>query len=246
MPDVNPQPGDEVSLKGSDGQVLKNRVFVVFELEGKYVVRLRDPSQKDGLMRVHKSRIAAILRHTVQTTPEKGKEAPVVTPVAEVKEEKPAASTKKEAAPKVAKVKKEPAKPVPFDLEKWIKEHGSIHLSKPVEFDRKEYKVSCHIAVDEKGGYYHTINTYKYPDGVISLGKNNAGGNRYPLKGHQLTFTIKTKKGEQKRTLQGELTAEKVIERSLKRGYKLDPNSKVVVKEAAAPAAKPVAAAATA
>ena len=245
MADVSLQPGDEVSLKGPDGKVLPNR-FVVLELEGKWVVRLRDPSNKDGLMRVHKSRIAAILKH--QHTPEKGKEVTVTkeaTAVAEVKETetKPAAA-KKEAPAKAAKVKKEPAKPIPFDLDKWIKEHGNIHLSKPSEFDRKDIKVTSHIAVDEKGGYYYTVNTYKYQDGTISLGKNDKGGNRYPLKGHQLTSTIKTKKGEQKRTLgKNAPTFEKLIEQKLKKGYKLDPASKLPAKkEEAKPAAVPAAA----
>jgi hypothetical protein len=73
--------------------------------------------------------------------------------------------------------------------------------------------------VDDKGGFYHTINTYE-KEGVVTLGKKGAGGNKYPLKGHRLTSTIKTKKGEEALVHKGGEEAAEVVARYEKKGYK--------------------------
>lgn len=185
-------------------------------------------------MRVHKSRISRIARaaETKISPPQAGKEAKVTD------KEAPATATaavaEKPAAPKPvakqpvkpvkpAKPAKEEPKPVPFDLAGWVKEHGGVHLSNDdIKFDHKGFKLVAHVAVDEKGGFYHTLNTYFYPKfGIVSLGKKNIGGNKYPLKGHKLTIQQESKKGvKTSRLLKGSETAEEVVARYEKKGYK--------------------------
>ena len=146
----------------------------------------------------------------------------VQTEAKETEEVKKGKTSKAKAktAKKEPKPKKEP-KLDPFDITGWIKEHGATCLVKKCEFDHATHELNAYICVDEKSGYYHTINVYKYPSGVISLGKKNTGGNKYPLKGKRMTKAVKIKdtgKTEQ-RPVKGTYTAEQIIARYEKNGY---------------------------
>lgn len=118
-----------------------------------------------------------------------------------------------------AKPKKKKEEMPPFDLQAWIKECGGVHLSKKSKFDHPNHKLVSHVCVNETAGFYFTINTYTYPDGTVSLGKKNTGGNKYPLKGHKMT--TKDKGGNPKPS-KGSKTAAEKIANFEKDGYKRD------------------------
>lgn len=233
MPDkLDPKEGDVVRLIGlPDGRPQEGQ-YTVLQVIDKAALKVKD--QKGVAMRIHKSRVCEILKTEAKAPlpPVEPQTPPAQAPKKEEKmTEKAAVETP--AAPAVAtaakpveeKKTKEEKKPkrIPFDIAKWVADNGNgVHLSQPVKFDSDKIKVTAHVCVDEAGGYYHIINTYKYPDGVISLGKNNKGGSKYPLKGHRLTFKKETKKeGTVKQTLEGSMTAQEVIAKYEKRGYKI-------------------------
>jgi hypothetical protein len=109
--------------------------------------------------------------------------------------------------------RKEKEKVIPFNPKEWAK--NGVLLAKTSPFDHATHKLTCYVAVDAKGGFYHTINSYKHGN-VESLGKNGKGGNSYPLKGHQCTVKKKGKTSIH----HGKRTAEEEIARFLKEGYK--------------------------
>lgn len=117
------------------------------------------------------------------------------------------------------------SKPIPFDVNKWAEENGGIHLIKKSKFGHAGYVLSSHIVIDEPNGFFHTINIYKYPDGTISRGKRNSGGNKYPLKGFDLNIDIEENKH---RTIKGSKTAVEVYNEKIKDGYELSENSKIL------------------
>jgi hypothetical protein len=173
--------GQKVRLKGIHGQIQEDELEVISV--GKSVVTVKN---KDGVnLSVHRTRIAEI-SSDLQTT--------------QVIESEPKPATESVRTNKV-----KDSKPVPFDLDQWVKEHGGIHLSKQVTFDHAGYECTSHIVIDEPGGVYYTLNVYKYPDGTVSRGKNGAGGNK---------FQLGKSRGKQ-------VSADDLIKTKLKKGYKL-------------------------
>jgi hypothetical protein len=235
----DPNPNDEIQLLGFDGVTPLKDLFIVVQAINKVSFKVRD-KQTGVVMNVHRSRVARVVRRqepqqepatalakedsmpdTENATAAVAEQPKAAEKAAPEKAEKPVkAKAEAKAEAKEKKAPKQPPKPVPFDLKGWIKEHGGIHLSKSVKFDHSGYKLVSHVAVDDKGGFYHTVNTYQYPDGTVSLGKKGAGGNKYPLKGHRLTRTIKTKKGEESLVHKGGEDAAEVVARYEKKGYK--------------------------
>jgi hypothetical protein len=104
----------------------------------------------------------------------------------------------------------------PFDLTRWIEEHGGVHLQKACDFEIQGFKVVSHVCFDERGGFYHTLNVYHYPDGRVSLGQNSKGGNKYPLKGKRLVLFDDS---NQKHVLVGRKSMAEVISHFQSRGY---------------------------
>lgn len=193
---------DIVRIQGPE-KPLKDE-FVVLEIDGE-VARLK--SKKDErISRIHVSRII-----------KKG-EKKMNQEATETKEE---VKTKVKPKVKVAKPKAERKKKekIPFDLAAWVKESGE-HWRKKCEFDRDDYELVAHCAIDEDKGYYHTINTYERSDnkGVLLA----SGGNKFPLKGHALTTKIKNPKSANignNRTLKGIRSADEQREYLKKNKY---------------------------
>lgn len=252
---LEPEEGDAVRLLGPpQGKPLKEW-FNVIKVRDKATLRVEGGG---GCFFVHKSRVTELRKKGTPLLEAQTNGLGDLEAEAEAKEEtvsetavaeKPATKTTKPAAAK--KQVKEPPKPKPFDLNGFVKEHGGIHLSKPGTFDHKDYKLICHLCVDEKAGFYHTFNTYLYPDGTNSLGKKGKGGNSYPLKGHRHTVEKTSKKGTTtKEVHKGTKTAEEVVASYEKKGYKKTNREARSAKSSAqlaavkmAPAAKPQAAA---
>ena len=117
------------------------------------------------------------------------------------------------------KTKKTKVKPKveTFNVLKWRKNCGGECLYKQCTFDHDNYKLNAIVCINEDTGYYHTINTYEYPDGTISAGKNIIGS-KYPLKGKKVNKKV-NKDGTAETVIQK--GAEEVKARYLKKGYKV-------------------------
>jgi hypothetical protein len=127
----------------------------------------------------------------------------------------------KQEATTTMKAKKTKVKPKveAFDVLEWRKNCGGECLHKQCKFDHNNYKLNAIVCINDDTGYYHTINTYEYPDGTISAGKNIIGS-KYPLKGKKVNKKVK-KDGTAETVIQkGDQTAEEVKARYLKKGYK--------------------------
>ena len=97
-----------------------------------------------------------------------------------------------------------------FDPEKWRQDCGAeILLSKDCNFDYKEYSVRSFVAISKRRGYYYTINSYSKEGGDSFA---NHGGSKYPLKGR----TVKTSRAP----ITGKKTAQEILDRFLRNGYK--------------------------
>jgi hypothetical protein len=210
--------GTRIKLKGPEG-TLDDEYEIVKEID-KNAIKIKD---KDGVTAlIHKSRAEMpneAKSQAGQAFPDKGKEKDMVTqataPAVAEKAEKP--SEKKEKKPKVKKA------PIPFDMDAWMKENGGaglVHLQKKSSFDCKDFELTSHVMIDSKSLIYHVLNTYKYPDGTLSLGKKNAGGEKYPLKGKRFNVRFQNKEGhEESKTRIGKKTAEEVEAEYVKKGY---------------------------
>lgn len=220
---IEPAVGDQVILFGPPNGAPLPDPYEVIKILTPITLRVKD--KKGFPMRIHKSRIAKILKNA-----NIGQQTSAIA--AKEKEQKPAkereekkmttatATAKPAAKEKEKKVPKEAPKPVPFDVDAWLKEHGGgVHLVKKSEFDHANFKLFSHVCIDEKGGYYYTINTYEV-NGVVTLGKSSKGGNQYPLKGRRINQKIKQKNGNTAtRTIKGVKTAEEISTKFKKDGY---------------------------
>jgi hypothetical protein len=227
-------PGDKVQLCGPpDLEVLPDLYeFLETPLEdgkpSRHVIRVKGP---DGHpFRVHRNRVKGVVRKEGTTE--------IIEPSQEEEEESMTTTETAEAKPKAKK--KESATPQAFDIEAWVAEHGGIHLQKDSKFDHADYKLVSHICIDEEKKYYYTLNTYKYPDGTVSLGKTGKGGNKYPLKGRTITTTQKNNKTGQKekKVMKGKKTAQQIFEQFTKKGYTLV-SEKTVTQPNPAPTEEP-------
>jgi hypothetical protein len=189
MSESTPKVGQSIKLKGCPEGISQIEEYEVMNTNRTSI----NIKSKDGtLMQIHKSRIAEIIGVPTRTT----------IPDRQLDTKSP----------------KKEDKPIPFDANQWASERGGIHLIKVSEFDHKEYALTSHIAVDDINGFYYTVNVYKYPDGTISKGKKDSGGNKYPLRGHRITQPSKDLNNEP-RIIKGTKTAEEVIKDKLKDGY---------------------------
>lgn len=216
MAKQEPQEGNKVRLiLAKEGrEVLSEEEYKVVKVLDNKAIKVED--KRGETLNALKARVRVVQGSEIgdQRIAEKEEERKMTT-ATEVKEKK--AETKK------AKKVKAPAALVPFDVNGWAKEHGGILLSKKCDFDHKSHELWAHVAVDAEKGFYHTINAYKYPDGTVSRGKNDSGGDKYPLKGHRLTKQVKVKKTgkvESKPSV-GKETAAQYVARCVKKGYKL-------------------------
>jgi hypothetical protein len=213
------QPGDCLELGQPEIKPFANKYeFIDIPKEdgkpSKHVIRVK--SQDGKIFRVHRTRISKIIKKTGETEQVKDDEATNKTEEKKMDKQDKVEKTEKKAQ---AKQQQEPT-PAHFDLPSWVKEHGGKHFQKESKFDHSNFKLLSHVAIDAEKGFYHTINTYKYPDGTVSLGKNNTGGNKYPLKGKALTVNINVEGDKQKAVRKGKKTAEEIIEQFKKKGYK--------------------------
>lgn len=231
--------GTVILLAGPPDGKITNVEYTVMEELDKNTIRVKGV---DGsLFRVHKSRVLKVTKEaeienqvleapkgtvakelkeqestTVQSRVEKKEEEKPMEAATAVLEKEKVKPQPKAKAPKTEKTPKAPKKVkevIPFDAKAWAK--SGVLLVKTSNFDHP-HKLTCYISVDAKGGFFHTINTYKL-NGVESLGDEGKGGNSYPLKGHQITIK---KKGKTE-IHHGQLTAEEVIADKQKKGYKL-------------------------
>lgn len=221
--------GDQVELRGPpDGNpLIQHFTYVDTPKEdgkpSKHVIRVKGPDNK--IFRVHRSRISKILKGKGQTDQSQTKETQTeegikMSDKAEKVEKKVEKAEKKSKAQAQAQPKPKPKKEKEqFDLPAWIASHGGVHMQKDkVAFDHTTHKVISHICIDKENGFYHTINTYRQPNAVVTA----AGGNKYALKGKAVTVNVNTVNGEkQKRVNKGDETFEELIERKTKDGYKL-------------------------
>lgn len=228
-----PKEGDTVRLIMSrDGEVTTHKQSVskdgetkmldieyeVIKVLDKHSIKVADKS--GSTINVHKSRVEIVRgAEEIQGTTQTGKENEMT---AAATKKKPAAKKAKKTAKKPPKKKKE-VELTPFDPVAWAKEHGMVHLSKKCDFDHDKYKLEAHVAISQSTGYYYTINAYRYPNGVLSLGKKNAEANKFPLKGRKVTKTVTVKKTgkQEKRINKGTETAEQLLARYLKNEYKV-------------------------
>lgn len=226
MPDkADFEVGDMVILAGPPNAKPLPNQYEITKVNSKDIFRVKD--QKGVTMLVHRTRIIKSVgsqkpKDTIeakQPTIAKAAKAEKKPTTTRAKEKQKMSTAAAPAKPKVEKKEKEVVKPEAFDIAGWIKEHGGVHLSKTSKFDHANYSLSSHVSIDEKGGYYYTINTYEI-GGVITLGKTGKGGNQYPLKGRRINQKIKQKNGNTAtRSIKGELTAEEVIKKFEKNGY---------------------------
>ena len=191
----NIKEGENVKLLIGDGdkETLSEETYEIIEIIDKHAIKVR--TQEGLTLNVHKCRIK---REEEKMSEEE--------------------TTKVEAKPseKPKKVKK--PKATPFDLLAWREECGGDCLQKQCEFDHTNYKLIALVCVNGDTGFFHTINTYEYPDGTISVGKNITG-NKYPLKGKKINRKTKKDGETQTTTLKGTQTADEVKERYVKKGY---------------------------
>lgn len=201
----------KVKLLGPDQKPLDEEYEFVKEVD-KNVMLVKD---SEGLnLRVHKSRI--IEQGQEAHDPGPGKENAMTQPT--VKKEE-----KVKVKEKVEKVKKTP---LPFDITAWVKENGgvnAVHLKKEGEFSKNcpNHKMSTHLVINPTDNVYYILNVYQYPDGTMSLGENNKGGNKYPLKGKRFNVRQKSKENGQEvsKTFVGSKTAQEIETANLKKGY---------------------------
>lgn len=201
--------GDKVQLRDLGGKILPLQFeFIDIPNEegkpSKTQMRLKGP---DGItLRAHRSRIGKIIKKQGQTE--------II--------ERTQIENPKDITPQITNNTQKTIKADPFDLQTWISQHGDIHMVKESPFDHSSFKLISHVCIDEENKMYHTINTYKYPDGTISLGKHGLGGNQYPLKGKTIAVTECSKEGnKQKRQKKGLKSVQEIIKVFEKKGYKL-------------------------
>ena len=193
MPEIQPRIGYYIKLKGVENQTQLDSYEII-----KMGKNTLDISNGQGVkLKIHKSRVKEISMTKPDVAVEQKKESNVLVAETSVK-------------------KKQPPKPIPFDIQTWYREHGGVHLSKNVNFDCATVKVVAHTCIDEKAGYYHTINTYLHQDGTLTLGKKGKGGSKYPLKGRRVT--IAASNGKPKLII-GKKTAQEYIDHCKKNGY---------------------------
>ena len=232
MAKKEPQEGDQVHLLVAcdKGVRPQEEVYEVIKILDKHSLKVMD--NRGIKLNVHKSRVkivetpAGADSPTQEERPMTSTAAPEVATQPEVKEEKteakkPAKKAAKKAAPKP---KKENKNILPFDRDSWYKEcGGGTYLTKECRFDHTTHTLIAHVCINASSGYYYTINTYQYPDGVTSVGKKNASGNKYPLKGKRMSRRVKVKKTGQmeSRVSKGNETAEQLLARFQKKGYKI-------------------------
>jgi hypothetical protein len=201
----------KVKLLGPDQKPLDEEYEFVKEVD-KNVILVKD---SEGLnLRVHRSRV--IEQGQKAQNPGSGKENAMTQPAK--KEEK---KVKEEKVEK--KVKKTP---VPFDIVAWAKENGgasAVHLKKEGEFSKNcpNHKMVTHLVINPTDNVYYILNVYQYPDNTLSLGENNKGGNKYPLKGKRFNVRQKAKDTGQEvsKTFIGSKTAQEIEATYIKRGY---------------------------
>jgi hypothetical protein len=201
--------------QGGEAKMLDIEYEVVKVLD-KHSIKIADPH--GSTINVHKTRVEIVRgAEDIQGTTQTGKESDMTAATKDKKSKKAKKVTKK--APR----KKKEIELTPFDPVAWAKEYGSVHLSKRCTFDHDKYKLEAHVAINSQTGYYYTINAYRYPNGVLSLGKKNAEANKFPLKGKKVTKTITIKKTgkQEKRVNKGTETAEQLLARYLKNDYKV-------------------------
>jgi len=216
--------GSIVTVIGPKGKVLEGE-YTVVQVIDKDVLRVIDKNKVP--MRIHKCRVAAIVNQKAKEQEEASMndnaEAAVCEEPKAKAEAKVESKTKKEIKPKKTLMQ--------FDIEAWVKEKGGgsgIHLSKKCKFDNDKVGCHAHCVINPSTGRYYMINVYTYPpttefpQGVVSLGKNNVGGSEYPLKGHRLTVEVKKQSGgKEKIQRMGKHTPEELVaELTSKKGYK--------------------------
>jgi len=221
--------GQEVQLKGKDNHPLED-IYYVHELTNKLVIKIRD--RNGVLARVFRSRVLpaktrldqhGARRASSQEPKSQRKETVMTTAVTAEKE-----TTKKDAKAKVAKVEK-PKKvkkvPQPFNIDAWVKENGGdhpLHFRKIKDKFSKEHDLHIHVLINKDKNVYSTLNLYTYPaseqcpefpNGYISKGNKDAGGNQYPLKGKTLNEKVKDKNTGQviTRPRKGSKTVEQLV-----------------------------------
>lgn len=223
--------GQEIQLKGKDSQPLED-IYYVHELTNKLVIKVIDKNHV--IARVFRSRVLPVKtrldqhsarRASSQEPKSQGsrKEQVMTTAVTAEKE-----VTKKVEKPKVAKVekvKKVKKVPQPFNIDAWVKENGGdhpLHFRKIKDKFSKEHDLHIHVLINKDKNTYSTLNLYTYPaseqfpefpNGYVSKGNKDAGGNLYPLKGKTLNEKVKDKNTGQviTRPRKGSKTVEQLV-----------------------------------
>lgn len=216
---MNVREGDIVKLLGGDGKILDGK-YLVTQLHKRVEITFHPVDNPRDLRKAHKSRVAEVVdssskivedQQQPKTTTQKKKR----TKVTVKKTEKTTTKTKTRA-------KKQEIQS--FNVRDFVKEVGGRHwLKDGIEFDHDTHVPQAHMVLDLPNGTYYTFNTYKYPNGTISLGKKGMGskkhpGNKYALKGKKIQYIVKNGGGT--RIQKGTKTGDEVIALYEKKGYK--------------------------
>lgn len=112
-----------------------------------------------------------------------------------------------------------------FDIKDFTKNINAEIWSKgkdgSIKFDHNDFKLVTYTIINENEKIYYVINTYQYPNGIISLGKHNTGITKYPLKDNTINIKFYSKKEDKNKTkkLIGKKTADDLRKQLVKNGY---------------------------
>ena len=236
--------GWQITLIGPDGKELPEWYSIEEIIDNE---RLKIIGGDGVTLRIFKSRIANVVCSEKPTEKEEknmsdnvNTETPVATPATTsvptpapaTPASAPKAKAEKPEIKKPAPAKKEPkAGPPVLDLKAYCKEFGSdshVLLKKQNEFKAKDYQSFGYVLINKEKHTYRCFNVYKYPSGVISLGRSGKGGNEYILEGNAKKVTTHKFKGknggEVSKVNRASLTVEALIDKKKKEGYAIVPN----------------------
>jgi hypothetical protein len=81
---------------------------------------------------------------------------------------------------------------IDFDLDRWLKARGDIHLHKQTGRMQNGVKVVSHVCIDHRQKeVYHTITAHEHRDGRMTVSSDAPEGRRHPYKDRTIRFKYK-------------------------------------------------------
>jgi hypothetical protein len=112
------------------------------------------------------------------------------------------------------------SKRIAFDLDKWLKSRGNVHLHKQTGRLPNGVKAVSHVCIDHRQReFYHTITTYEHRDGRMTVPIGTPEGRRHPYKDRTIRFNYKAAGKPHEYIEHGRCTPGEKVAQYQKKGY---------------------------